>query len=59
MAIKFDDYMAKLPKEQQEAIRKRAAELIAEEATSRRSRAAAGQVSHTGGASGAAKEADA
>jgi hypothetical protein len=37
MAVKLDDYVAKLPKKQQEAIRKRAAELIAEEATSRQS----------------------
>jgi hypothetical protein len=40
MAIRFDDYVAKLPKEQQEAIRKRTAELIAEETTLRRSREA-------------------
>jgi hypothetical protein len=40
MAIRFDDYVAKLPKERQEAIRKRAAELIAEEATLRQSREA-------------------
>jgi hypothetical protein len=40
MAIKFDDYMAKLPEERRRAIEERAAELIAEEATSRRSRQA-------------------
>ena len=40
MAIKLDDYLAKLPEERQEAIRKRTAELIAEEATLRRSREA-------------------
>jgi hypothetical protein len=40
MAIKFDDYMAKLPKKQQQAIKKRAAELIAEEATLRQLREA-------------------
>ena len=33
MAIRFDDYMAKLPKKRQQAIKKRTAELIAEEAT--------------------------
>ena len=40
MAIRFDDYMAKLPKKRQQAIRKRAAELIAEEATLRQLREA-------------------
>ena len=40
MAIKFDDYMAKLPKKRQQAIKKRAAELIAEEATLRQLREA-------------------
>jgi hypothetical protein len=38
MAIKLDDYMAKLPKKRQRAIKKRAAELIAEEATLRQLR---------------------
>ncbi len=33
MAIKVDDYLAKLPKKRQQAIAKRAAELITEEAT--------------------------
>jgi transcriptional regulator with XRE-family HTH domain len=40
MAIRFDDYMAKLPKRRQQAIKKRAAELIAEEATLRQLREA-------------------
>jgi hypothetical protein len=40
MAIKFDDYMAKLPKKRQQAIKKRAAELIVEEATLRQLREA-------------------
>jgi transcriptional regulator with XRE-family HTH domain len=40
MAISFDDYMAKLPEERQQTIRKRAAELIAEEATLRQLREA-------------------
>src|SRR4051795_13215985 len=40
MAIRFDDYMAKLPKRRQRAIKKRAAELIAEEATLRQLREA-------------------
>jgi ribosome-binding protein aMBF1 (putative translation factor) len=40
MAIRFDDYMAKLPKKRQQAIKKRAAELIAEEATLRQLREA-------------------
>jgi predicted transcriptional regulator len=40
MAVKFDDYMAKLPKKRQQAIKKRAAELIAEEATLRQLREA-------------------
>ena len=40
MAVKLDDYVARLPEERQEAIRKRTAELIAEEATLRRSREA-------------------
>ncbi len=40
MAIKFDDYMANLPKKRQQAIKKRAAELIAEEATLRQLREA-------------------
>jgi hypothetical protein len=37
MAINFDDYVAKLPRKRRRAIEERAAELIAEEATSRRS----------------------
>jgi hypothetical protein len=40
MAIRFDDYMDKLPKKRRQAIAKRAAELIAEEATLRRLREA-------------------
>lgn len=40
MAIRLDDYMAQLPEERQQAIRKRAAELIAEEATLRQLREA-------------------
>jgi transcriptional regulator with XRE-family HTH domain len=40
MAIRLDDYMAKLPKKQQQAIQKRAAQLIAEEATLRELREA-------------------
>lgn len=40
MAIKLDDYMAGLPKKRQQAIKKRAAELIAEEATLRQVREA-------------------
>ena len=40
MAIKLDDYTAKLPKKTQRAIKKRAAELIAEEATLRQLRTA-------------------
>lgn len=40
MAIKFDDYMAGLPRKRQRAIKKRAAELIAEEATLRQLREA-------------------
>jgi hypothetical protein len=40
MAIKVDDYLAKLPKKRQQAIAKRAAELIAEEATLRQLRVA-------------------
>jgi transcriptional regulator with XRE-family HTH domain len=40
MPVKFDDYMAKLPKKRQQAIKKRAAELIAEEATLRQLREA-------------------
>jgi hypothetical protein len=35
MNIRVDDYMAALPKEQQEVIAKRSAELIAEEAAGR------------------------
>jgi signal-transduction protein with cAMP-binding, CBS, and nucleotidyltransferase domain len=40
ITIRFDDYMAKLPKKRQQAIKKRAAELIAEEATLRQLREA-------------------
>jgi transcriptional regulator with XRE-family HTH domain len=40
MPVRFDDYMAKLPKRRQQAIKKRAAELIAEEATLRQLREA-------------------
>jgi ribosome-binding protein aMBF1 (putative translation factor) len=40
MAIRLDDYLGKLPKKQQQAIKKRAAELIAEEATLRQLREA-------------------
>src|SRR5580658_11292340 len=40
MAIKLDDVLAKLPKRRQRAIKKRAAELIAEEATLRQLREA-------------------
>jgi hypothetical protein len=40
MAIRVDDYMAKLPKKRRQAIAKRAAELIAEEATLRQLREA-------------------
>jgi transcriptional regulator with XRE-family HTH domain len=40
MAIKLEDYLAKLPKEEQDAIQKRAAELIAEEAALRQLREA-------------------
>ena len=40
MAIKVDDYLAKLPKTRQRAIARRAAELIAEEATLRQLRVA-------------------
>ncbi len=40
MSIKFDDYLADLPEKRQRAIKKRAAELIAEEATLRQLREA-------------------
>ena len=40
MAIRLDDFVAKLPKKQQQAIKKRTAELIAEEATLRQVREA-------------------
>jgi transcriptional regulator with XRE-family HTH domain len=40
MAIKIDDYLAKLPKKDQRAIKKRADELIAEEAALRQLREA-------------------
>ena len=35
MAIRLDDFVAELPEERQQAIRKQTAELIAEEATLR------------------------
>jgi hypothetical protein len=38
MPIRLDDYVAKLPEERQHAIKKRTAELIAEEATLRQIR---------------------
>jgi transcriptional regulator with XRE-family HTH domain len=40
MVIKLDEFVAKLPEEQREAIRKRTTELIAEEATLRQLREA-------------------
>jgi DNA-binding XRE family transcriptional regulator len=40
MAIRSDDFVAKLPKKEQQAIKKRTAELIAEEATLRQLREA-------------------
>jgi transcriptional regulator with XRE-family HTH domain len=40
MPIRLDDYVAKLPKERQEAIKKRTAVLLAEEATLRQVREA-------------------
>jgi transcriptional regulator with XRE-family HTH domain len=40
MAIKLNDYLAKLPKKEQQAIKRRAAELIAEEAALRQLREA-------------------
>jgi transcriptional regulator with XRE-family HTH domain len=40
MAIRFDDYLAKVPKKRQQAIKKRTAGLIAEEATLRQLREA-------------------
>src|SRR3954451_5010289 len=40
MAIRLDDFVAKLPKKQQQAINKRTTELIAEEATLRQVREA-------------------
>jgi transcriptional regulator with XRE-family HTH domain len=40
MGIRLDDYVAKLPKERQDAIAKRTAELIAEEASLRQIREA-------------------
>jgi predicted transcriptional regulator len=40
MPIRLDDFVAKLPKKEQKAIRKRTAELIAEEATLRQLREA-------------------
>jgi transcriptional regulator with XRE-family HTH domain len=40
MAIRLDDYVAKLPKKDQQAIKKRTAELLAEEATLRQVREA-------------------
>ena len=40
MTIEFDDFMAKLPQKRRQAVKKRAAELIAEEATLRQLREA-------------------
>src|SRR5947209_18338121 len=40
MTIKLDDFLAKLPRKRQQAIKKRTAELIAEEATLRQLREA-------------------
>jgi predicted transcriptional regulator len=40
MAIRLDDFVAKLPKKEQQAIKKRTAELIVEEATLRQLREA-------------------
>jgi predicted transcriptional regulator len=40
MAIPFEDYLGKLPKKRQRAVAKRAAELVAEEATLRQLREA-------------------
>jgi DNA-binding XRE family transcriptional regulator len=40
VAIRLDDFVAKLPKQEQKAIKKRTAELIAEEATLRQLREA-------------------
>jgi transcriptional regulator with XRE-family HTH domain len=40
MPIRFDDYLSKLPDERRQAIKKRATELIAEEATLRQLREA-------------------
>jgi DNA-binding transcriptional regulator YiaG len=40
MAIRLEDFVAKLPEDQQQAIKKRTAELIAEEATLRQIREA-------------------
>ncbi len=40
MAINFDDYIKKLPKKERDAIAKRSAQLIAEEATLRETRKA-------------------
>ena len=40
MAIRLDEFVAKLPKKEQKAIKKRSAELIAEEATLRQLREA-------------------
>lgn len=40
MTIKLDDYLSKLPKRRQQAIKKRTAELVAEEATLRQLREA-------------------
>ena len=49
MAIKLDDYLAKLPKKDRRAIEKQAAELIAEEATLRQLREAREQIASSGG----------
>ena len=40
MAVRLDEFVAKLPKKEQRAIKKRTAELIAEEATLRQLREA-------------------
>ncbi len=40
MAVRLDDFVAKLPKKEQQAIKRRTAELIAEEATLRQLREA-------------------
>jgi len=42
MAIRLDDFLAKLPPDEQETIKKRTAELIAEEAARRQARERSG-----------------